>query len=301
MQSNMKEALEHLKTIGDWIRFSTSQFYAEKLFFGHGTDNAWDEAVQLVLFALHLPPNSDAKIFATHVTPTEKNAIAELLQARITSRKPLPYLTNQAWFMGLSFYVDERVLIPRSPLGEWIEKGFQPFLTEPPLTILDMCTGSGCLAVAAAQVFPEASIDAVDISPDALAVAEKNVADYGLEERVQLIQSDLFNNLPKQSYDLILCNPPYVSETEMRTLPREFQHEPTLALFAEEEGVAMVRQILNEASDYLSPEGILVLDVGNTESAAIKAFPEISFTVLELSRGGSGILLVTARDLANFS
>ncbi len=292
--------IQDLPQIGDWVRWGASQFEGAGLYFGHGTDNAWDEAVELVLWALNMQPEVDARVFECNLTQQERSKLYSLIQRRIDKRLPLPYLTHRAWFVGLSFYVDSRVLIPRSPLGEWIQKEFQPWLLDSPGKILDLCTGSGCLAIASAYVFPVAEIDAVDFSEDALAVAEINRQQHGLESQIHLIHSDLFNSLEGKTYDLIISNPPYVSEEEMGELPNEYYHEPRSALAAEDQGLALVLRILTEASQFLSPNGLLVMDVGHSDLELVNRFPELPFTWLDLEQGGNGIFLLTREQLIEF-
>lgn len=288
------DAQHDLSTIRDFIRFCLSRFYEANLFFGHGTDNAWDEAVALILQALHLPPDTSQKILNAKLTTTEKKHILELIQQRVEKRIPLPYLFKQASFAGLSFYVDERVLIPRSPMAELIETEFTPWINpDRVFRILDLCTGSGCIAIACALAFPESHVDAADISPDCLAVAKINIERYDLSDRVHLYLSDLFNALPKQHYDIIISNPPYVDCEDMAMLPAEFLHEPRLALNAGEDGLEIVKRILAQAKDYLTPEGILVVEVGNSETALQTQFPHLSFMWPSFKRGGDGVFLLT--------
>lgn len=286
------------QTIGDWIHHANARFEAAHLTYGHGTDNAWDEAVQAVLFTLNLPVDSDEGILEQPVSPADGIKIAQLIEDRITTRKPLPYLTHCAWFMGMPFYVDERVLIPRSPFGEWIERAFSPWIDAGRVkNILDIGTGSGCLAIGCATIFPEAQVDAVDINKEALAVAAINVANYQLQHRVHLIQSDCFSQVPPKFYDVIISNPPYVGKTEMAQLPQEYRHEPELALVAENEGLAIVDQILKQASGYLTEQGILLIEVGyNADLLQIK-YPRVPFVWLEQERGGEGLLLITKKQL----
>lgn len=286
-------------SVGNWLESIEKQLLTADLYYGHGTDNAWDEAVQLLLFALGLPVDSDSNVLKQVVTAQQTEMIQKLLQSRIDSRMPLPYLTHQAWFAGLSFYVDERVLIPRSPFAEWIQRQFQPWITDPNKIhyILEIGTGSGCMAITAALTFDKAQVDAVDISADALAVAKRNVTDYCLEKRIHLIQSDCFANLPSKRYDLIISNPPYVSEQEMQLLPAEYQYEPKLALEASEQGLAIVDRILQQANRYLANDGILIVEVGNSEEALLQRYPQLPFIWLEMEHGGHGVFLLTAEDL----
>lgn len=292
---------KELKTIRDFIRFATSQFNEAGLYYGHGTDNSWDEAVALVLHSLHLPHDVDRGVLDANLTTKECSALLSLIEKRVTHRIPVPYLTHEAWFSGLSFYVDERVLIPRSPIAELIEQQFQPWIEEEQVhRILDLCTGSGCIAIACAYAFPDAEVDASDISPDALAVAKINVLRHAVEDRVNLLQSDLFTNLPKQKYDIIISNPPYVSTSEMVELPKEYTHEPSLGLVAGNEGLDVAINILRSASDYLQPHGLLIVEVGNSEVALSEMYANVPFTWLEFQRGGGGVFLLTAEQLREY-
>jgi ribosomal protein L3 glutamine methyltransferase len=293
-----QEAMTYLATAGDWVRWAASRFTEAGLFFGHGTEDAWDEAVNLALTALNLPPDTRTDVFHAVIIPTERQKILSLIEQRILTRKPLAYLLKQAWFCGRPFYVDERVLIPRSPIAEWLEKQFVPWIDpERVERILDIGTGSGCIAIAAAWAFPQAEIDAVDVSPAALEVAAINVARYGLQDQVHLHRSDCFANLPLAQYDIILSNPPYVGGEEFAGLPAEYSHEPSTALHAGEDGLDVVRKILAGAKNFLAPGGILVIEVGNTEPEIMRQYPNLPCTWLELERGGQGIFLLTAEQL----
>lgn len=295
---NFDAAIKELRTLRDMLRFAVTQFYAAELYFGHGTDNPWDEAIFLALHTLQLPSDFNKDILDARLLESERHAFARLIAKRIKERKPAAYLTQKAYFAGLSFYVDERVIIPRSPIAELIEKTFEPWVEPHEVhQILDLCTGSGCIAIACAYAFPDAQIDAADISKDALAVADINVKKHGVENQVKLIQTDLFNNLPQKSYDLIVSNPPYVDAHDMACLAREYQHEPKLALEAGEKGLEMVKRILQEARRYLSAHGVLIVEVGNSASALEAEYPHVPFLWLEFERGGYGVFLLTADQL----
>ncbi|MES9925424.1 MAG: 50S ribosomal protein L3 N(5)-glutamine methyltransferase [Candidatus Thiodiazotropha endolucinida] len=291
--------MQTLISIADFIRWGASRFSEANLFFGHGTDNALDEAAALVLGALHQPPDLPASWFGCRLTGDERERVLGLIQRRIDERVPLPYLLGEAWFAGMRFHINEQVLIPRSPIAELIEKGFSPWLgpsAEP--RILDLCCGSGCIGIAAAAYLPESHVDLADISAGALAVARQNIAEYGLQERVTLHQSDLFEKLPDKQYDLIVSNPPYVGAAEMEGLPDEYRHEPVLALQANENGLEIVQRILKQAKRHLSPRGIMIVEVGNSAQLLMDSYPEIPFVWLDFERGGEGVFLLSAADLA---
>ncbi len=293
------DVLPHLRTIRDLIRWGASRMNEAGLHFGHGTDNAIDEAAALVLHALHLPPDLHAEYFQSRVTPPEQRAALDLLERRIVERKPAAYLTQRAWFMGLPFHVDERVLVPRSPLAELIERHFAPWLPDSRKVehILDLGTGSGCIGIACAYAFSDARVDLVDVSADALEVARRNVAEHGLEDQVDVIQSDLFAALKGRRYDIIVSNPPYVGLAELDALPVEYGHEPRLGLAAGEEGLDVVVAILRQAADYLKRDGVLIVEVGNAQYPLCEAFPDAPFTWLEFERGGQGVFLLNAAQL----
>jgi ribosomal protein L3 glutamine methyltransferase len=259
--------------------------------------------MQLILHCLHLPVTEYPEQFIDcRLTHDEKEHILKLVQQRIEKRTPLPYLTNEAWFAGLAFYVDGRVLIPRSPFAELIGDHFQPWLTEPDnvFEILDLCTGSACIAIACAEAFPEAAVDAIDISADAIEVANINIKKYEIEDQVTAIQSDLWQQCPNKKYDLIVSNPPYVGNAEMQTLPDEYRHEPELALEAADNGLAIVEQILLQAADYLSEQGILVVEVGNSDYAVMEKWPDIAFTWLDFENGGHGVFMLDHAQCIEF-
>ncbi|MDQ2994598.1 MAG: 50S ribosomal protein L3 N(5)-glutamine methyltransferase [Pseudomonadota bacterium] len=291
-----------LKTIRDYLRWASSRFSEAGLEFGHGTDNAWDDAVQLLCFALHLPIDSAREVLDACLTQPEREQMVRLIERRIVERKPVAYMTHRAWFAGLEFYVDERVLIPRSPIAELIEQHFSPWITEEPQTILDLCTGGGCIAIATAVAFPEAKVDAVDIDNDALAVAKINVERFGLQEQLRLLQSDLFSGLGGQQYDLIVTNPPYVSEETIENLSQEFHHEPYKAFAGKgDDGLAIVQKILIAAPEFLTDEGVLICEVGDSDELLQARFPSVPFIWLEFSHGGSGVFVLNKAQLQEYA
>jgi ribosomal protein L3 glutamine methyltransferase len=285
-------------TVGELIASVARRLQRARVYFGHGTDNARDEAAALVLYAMKLPYDAPPRALERRVSAAGRERAEALLRRRIDERLPLAYLTHDAWFAGLPFYVDERVLIPRSAIAELIERRFTPWIEVARVRrILDMGTGSGCIALAAAKAFPRARVDAVDIDAGALEVAAINRRRLRLTRRVRLIESDHFAALSGCSYDIIVSNPPYVGEREMRGLPLEYGHEPKLALASGREGLDSVAIILREARIHLRPLGLLVVEVGNTERALARAYPRLPFTWLDFERGGGGVFLLTREQL----
>lgn len=283
-------------TVADLIASVARRLKRARVYFGHGTDNAPDEAAALVLQTLKLP--YDAPAFKRRVTAAQRERVEVLLRRRIDERIPLAYLTHESWFAGLAFYVDERVLIPRSAIAELIEQRFEPWIVPARVrNVLDMGTGSGCIALATAKAFPRARVDAVDIDAAALEVAAINRRRLRLTRRVRLIESDHFTALSGNSYDIIVSNPPYVGAREMRGLPREYGHEPKLALASGRDGLESVATILREACKFLRPQGLLIVEVGNTERLLARAFPKLPFTWLDFERGGGGVFLLTREQL----
>ncbi|WP_411728366.1 50S ribosomal protein L3 N(5)-glutamine methyltransferase [Methyloglobulus sp.] len=301
MNAPSSEVLSSLTTLRDYIRWGASQFTEAHINFGHGTATALDEAAALVLHTLHLPYNLSEFYCQAALTPEERQAVVSILEKRIKERKPAAYLTHEAIFAGLSFYVDERVLVPRSPIAELIEQRFAPWAEEEQVgRILDLCTGSACIAIACAYAFPDAVVDAVDVSADALTVAEINVDKHQLRDEVMLYRSDLFDDLPDGQYDVIISNPPYVCLEEWRQLPAEFHAEPEIGFVAGTTGLDIVLRILTESKDYLTPQGILVVEVGSSAETLQQAFPTVPFYWLAFERGGDGVFLLTAEQVNDY-
>ena len=289
--------VEDLATIQDMMRWAYSYFNASDLYYGHGYDNAWDEAQQLVLVALYLPADVPEAMYQSRLTLVEKERVIHLIETRLGTRQPVAYLTNSAWFCGSEFYVDERTIVPRSPIGELIMQKFAGLIDHEPKRILDMCTGSGCIAIACAQQFLEAEVDAVDLSLDALDVAQINIERHGLAERVFPISSDLFNDIPKDKYDLIVTNPPYVDEEDLDDMPQEFHFEPEMSLGSGADGLDITKRILAQAADYLTDNGVLVCEVGNSMVHLIEQFPTVPFNWIEFKNGGLGVFSLTRAQL----
>jgi len=287
------------RTVRDFVHLGAKQFNAARLVFGHGTTNAFDEAAYLTLHALRLPPDELEPHLDTLLKPRQMEKVLRLFERRMRERKPAAYLTREAWLGDFRFYVDERVIVPRSFVAELLRDDLAPWLIEPHAirTALDLCTGSGCLAILLAHSFPRARIDAVDIAADALRVAQRNVTDYKLKNRVRLIKSDLFAALAGKRYDLIVSNPPYVTAAIMRRLPQEYRREPAIALAGGKDGLAAVRVILQQAAQHLKPGGLLVVEVGHSRRRVEKAFPRLAFTWAETSGGDDCVFLLTREQL----
>lgn len=292
-----KETASELVTVRDYLDWANNRFESSDLFFGHGTDNAWDEAVQLVLHFANLPLDSPEEVLERRLSLSEGEAIVSAVDKRIDTRVPAAYLTGKAWFAGLEFIVDKRVLVPRSPLAETIGDQFQPWLQREPKRILDLCTGGGCIGITCAYAFPSAEVSLSDISSDAIAVAEKNILLHKLQARVKAIESDLFSGLQGEVFDLIVSNPPYVNAEDVATMPAEYQAEPEIALGSGVDGLDFTRRLLSEAAQHLSTEGLLVVEVGNSWPALEAAFPAVPFTWLEFEMGGHGVFVLTAEQL----
>ncbi len=286
------------RNVKECIAWVAARFRAARLFYGHGTDNALDEAAWLVGSALGIDPVDLDAHLADVPRPGDAARVRALTEARIGTRKPLAYLLHEAWFAGLKFYVDERVIVPRSLTGELILEGFAPWLAGDRVRrVLDLCTGSGCMAIACARTFPQAQVDAVDISADALAVARVNVAHHALGGRVRLVRSDLFAALGKRRYDLIVSNPPYVDAKDLATMPPEYGHEPVLALAAGHHGLDIVTRILRAAPDHLAPRGVLVVEVGNSRTALERAYPRAPFLWVTTRAGDDSVFLISREQL----
>lgn len=295
-------ATDELKTVRDLVRWGASRFAEAGLFFGHGTNNALDEAFFLVLHALHLPHDLPTVYLEAAVTADERTTVVNLLRTRVITRKPAAYLIGEMQFAGLPYFVDERVLVPRSPIGELIQQDFAPWLTEPPTRVLDLCTGSGCIGIACAVQFPDAAVDLSDISAGALAVARRNVERHqqahGLQGRVRVIESDGFNALADERYDLIVSNPPYVGTPEWQALAAEYHHEPRLGLESGADGMELVARILREAPDHLTPEGLLICEVGYSQPAFEARWPRLPVVWVDFAHGGEGVFVISREALA---
>ena len=293
------EAVTELRTIADMLRWAVSRFNDANIYYGHGTDNAWDEAIALVFDALHLPEDIGQQVILSNLTSSEKHKIVELIIRRVRERLPVPYLTNKAKFAGLEFYVDERVLVPRSPIAEMINNQFSPWLYNKPVNrIMDLCTGSACIAIACAYAFEDAEVDALDISEDALEVAQINIESLGVLDRVFPMQSDLFSAIPKgQHYDLIVSNPPYVDAQDIGDMPEEYHHEPAIGLASGNDGLDLTKRILANAADYLTETGLLVVEVGNSMVHLIEQYPDMPFAWVDFEFGGDGVFVLTRDQL----
>jgi ribosomal protein L3 glutamine methyltransferase len=290
------------QTVGDALQYCVGLLEDSDVYFGHGTDNPWDEAVQLVLFVADLPLDSDEGVTPQPLDDKAFERLQGFLKRRIIDHVPLPYLLGRAWFAGLEFLCDDRAIIPRSPIAELIEHEFQPWYQGPaPTRLLDLCCGGGCIGLAAAYYYPNLKVDLAELDSDALALARENSVQLGLEDRVSLYCSDLFTALKGQKYDIILSNPPYVNEGDLCSMPAEFQHEPELALGSGPDGLVITRKILSQASDYLTEQGLLIVEVGNSWVELEGFYPQVPFTWLEFEHGGHGVFAITAKELRDYS
>ncbi|TGZ99688.1 50S ribosomal protein L3 N(5)-glutamine methyltransferase [Rodentibacter pneumotropicus] len=297
----LEDSVAHeLHTIQDFLRWTYSIFNRSDIYYGQGYDNAWDESLQLVLAGLQLPIDLPTELFHSRLTSSEKESLIQLVLTRIEQRVPVAYLTNSAWFCGHEFYVDERTIIPRSPISSLIQDRFDGLVEQTPQHILDLCTGSACIAIACAYAFPDAEVDAVDLSFDALNVAEINIGRHQMEHRVFPIQSNLFENILGQKYDLIVTNPPYVDEEDLADMPEEFHFEPELALGSGKDGLDITKQILKQAPDYLTENGVLICEVGNSMVSLIEQYPDVPFKWVELKNGGLGVFAITREKLVKY-
>ncbi|MEH6583037.1 MAG: 50S ribosomal protein L3 N(5)-glutamine methyltransferase [Halioglobus sp.] len=290
------------RTVGQALQFCAEAMDDADVYFGHGTDNAWDESVQLVLSVADLPLDADDGVLPHVLDEGQQRQLVDLLRRRIDEHQPLPYLLGKAWFAGLEFYSDARAIIPRSPLAELILSEFQPWYCGPqPTRILDLCCGGGCIGLATAHYSPSVHVDLVDLDPDALALARDNVTKLGLEDRASVIESDLFAALGDSRYDLILSNPPYVNSEDLATMPAEYHREPALALGSGPDGLALTRIILKRALSHLKDDGLLIVEVGNSWVALEEAYPTVPFTWLEFEHGGHGVFALSAKELKEFN
>lgn len=279
-------------TIAELLEATAERFEAAGLFYGHGTDNPWDEAVYLLCAALELPVDVDRSVLSQPVSAAQQQRFEALVARRIDERIPAPYLTGEAWFCGLPFNVDSRVIIPRSPIAQLIGNHFAPWLAVPPRRLLDLCCGSGCIGIAAALAEPTAQVVVSDLSPDALAVAQSNIERHQLGGRVSTNHGDLFAGLAEQRFDIVLCNPPYVDAADFASMPAEFSHEPTMALVSGDDGLDFTRRLLREAPGYLNEHGVLVCEVGNSSEALDAALPTLPLTWLEFAEGDGGVFVI---------
>ena len=288
------QILNELSSIRDWLRYAVSQFEDSDVFFGHGTSNAYDEAVWLIFGFLHLPHDTIENFLDAHLTSKEKKDLSFLIEKRINDKIPTAYLLNEAWLRDYKFYVDERVIVPRSLIAESLSENLYPWIDDPEkiYSALDLCTGSGCLGIMMAHSFQNAMIDLVDLSEKALQVAEINVNHYGLHDRIELIQSDLFNGLEGKKYDLIISNPPYVNQTSVDSFPMEFLKEPSMALGSGEDGLDHTIRIIHEAKQYLNDDGMLIVEIGHNKEILLKKFPKLQFQWLDVSLGNDFVFML---------
>lgn len=289
-----------LSTIRDWIRYAVSQFEVSDIFYGHGADNSYDEAIWLIMSGLHLPMDTLENFLDANITSTERDHLANLIEQRVTNHKPTAYLVKEAWLHDFKFYVDERVLVPRSFIAELLlDDSLSPWIEFPEMveSAADLCAGSGCLGILLAHAFPDATVDVIDISPDAIDVSNINIANYGLEEQVTAIQSDMFTALAGKTYDVLISNPPYVDAPSMAVLPTEYRNEPQLALGSGTDGLDHTHTILREAANYLTDEGVLIVEIGHNREALLEAYPAVPFVWLDTSAGDQFVFLLTKAQL----
>jgi ribosomal protein L3 glutamine methyltransferase len=295
---DIEELCSELSTITDFMRWGASEFVNAKLSYSHGLSSPLDEAVYLVLRSLHLPVDTPDIYWTSKLTNNEKLNVINVLSKRIDKRIPAAYIMKEGWFAGLQFYIDKRVLVPRSPIAELVEAQFAPWVNPDEVeSVLDLCTGSGCIGIACAYAFPLAEVDLADISIDALEVAKINVKKHDAEQRVSVIESDLFSGLEGKKYDIIVSNPPYVDAEDIAGMSAEFKHEPELGLSSGNDGLECTRSILKQAASHLTPEGVLVLEVGNSQYALAEEFPDLPFQWVDFERGGDGVFILTKSQL----
>ncbi len=296
---SMTRVSEELFTLRDWLRYAVSRFEASDIFFGHGTLNSYDEAVWLLMSSLHLPHETLNQFLDAVLTEVERKHLAHLIERRVTERTPTAYLLREAWLGDFKFYVDERVIVPRSFIAELLREQLAPWVENPEeiVSVADICTGSGCLAILAAHAFPNAEVDAVDLSEEALAVAHRNISDYRLDGQVQAIQSDMLSALAGKRYDIILSNPPYVDAPSMEALPQEYRQEPNMALASGEDGLDHTHTLIREAAEHLNPGGLLIVEIGHNRDVLEAAYPHLPFTWLEVSAGDQFVFLLTREQL----
>ena len=289
-----------LSTIRDWIRYAVSQFEVSDIFYGHGADNSYDEAIWLIMSGLHLPMDTLENFLDSNITSTERDHLANLIEQRVTNHTPTAYLVKEAWLHDFKFYVDERVLVPRSFIAELLlDDSLSPWIEFPEMveSAADLCAGSGCLGILLAHAFPDATVDVIDISPDAIDVSNINIANYGLEEQVTAIQSDMFTALAGKTYDVLISNPPYVDAPSMAALPTEYRNEPQLALGSGADGLDHTHTILREVANYLTDEGVLIVEIGHNREALLEAYPAVPFVWLDTSAGDQFVFLLTKAQL----
>lgn len=301
--NKLTSVTNQLHSVADYCRYGATLFNQAELFYGHGSDNAFSDAYTLIMYALSLPSDVNSSLMSCRLVDTEKENVLALFHRRVEEQIPVAYITNIAYFAQLPFYVDERVLIPRSPFGELIEHQFFPYISanKAPKRILDLCTGSACIAIACASYFSDAEVDAVDLSVDALNVAQINIENHGVSEQVIPIQSDVFSGVQGQLYDLIVANPPYVDQQDIDSLPAEYLHEPEMGLGCGVDGLDLVRKILAESSQHLNEGGLLFCEVGNSEVHVKSLYPTVPFTWLTFERGGHGVFMLSKAQLADFA
>ncbi|MFW5431759.1 MAG: 50S ribosomal protein L3 N(5)-glutamine methyltransferase [Methylophilaceae bacterium] len=298
--ASTSQLVEELATVRDWIRYAVSQFEASDIFYGHGTNNSYDEAVWLIMSGLHLPTETLENFLDASITKDECKHLAYLIEQRVTKHIPTAYLVREAWLHDFKFYVDERVIVPRSFIAELLlDDSLTPWVEFPEMveSAVDICTGSGCLGVLLAHAYPNAAVDVVDISPDAIAVSNINIANYGLEQQITAVQSDLFTALKGKTYDLIISNPPYVDAPSMAQLPTEYRNEPQLALGSGKDGLDHTHTLLREAANYLTDEGVLIVEIGHNRDTLLDAYPSVAFTWLEVAAGNQFVFLLSKAQL----